>query len=105
MIACILDNVDILKFFVEVAKMNKIIMNKKINKEIELSKIIVLHDALNCFNYLFPDLSEESEELNELYNLAKLKNSENIIKAFEQDQINFDFDFDMFQENEAMTVI
>jgi hypothetical protein len=59
---------------------------------------------VNCFRYLFPDVNEESEELNELYNLAKFKNSEGIIKIFEQEQFNYDFEFELFKENEAMTV-
>jgi hypothetical protein len=84
--------------------MPKKIKNNKTNAEIFLNKLVVVHDAVSCFNYLYPDLTEETDELNDLYNLAKAKNSEAIVKVFEQDQFNLDFDFDLFQEHEAMMV-
>jgi hypothetical protein len=104
-IACQLDNSEILKFFLEEAKIEKKLKNTKMNSEISIPRLVIIHDAVNCFRYLFPDVNEESEELNDLYILSKIKNSEGIIKIFEQDQINLDFDFDMFRENEAMTVV
>jgi hypothetical protein len=89
----------------EEAKIPRIIRNTNNNTEINLNKLVIVHDAMNCFNYLFPDLGDDSDELNDLYNLAKMKNSENIVKIFEQEQINLDFDFDLFRENEATTVL
>ena len=82
----------------------KIRQNDKLKADINLNSLIVTHDAFSWFNYLYPDLGIDDEELNQLYDLAKNKNSEAIIKLFEQDQINMDFDFDMFQENEALLV-
>ena len=50
--------------------------------------------------YLNPDLTLEEETLDVLYDLAKHKNSEAIIKAFEKDKLEFDFDARIFAENE-----
>jgi hypothetical protein len=50
--------------------------------------------------YLNPDLTLEEETLDVLYDLAKHKNSENIIKAFEKEKLEYDFDARIFAENE-----
>ena len=100
-----MDNLDILKFLLEEALLPRTVKNnEKLKFDINLNKLIVTHDASNCFNYLFPDLSIDDDELNDLYSLAKNKNSEAILKLFEQDEISMDFDFDMFQENEALAI-
>ena len=47
-----------------------------------------------------PDLTSEEQALDVLYDLAKHKNSENIVKAFEKDVLEWDFDDRVFAENE-----
>lgn len=41
------------------------------------------HDASRCFMYLNPDLTIESEELDDMYDLAKKNGSDNIASLFE----------------------
>lgn len=75
-------------------------MTNQYRPGLSLGTICVIHDSINCFNYLYPDLNAESEILDIFYDLAKNKNSENIIKVFEKDKLDMDFDFELFAENE-----
>ncbi len=65
-----------------------------------LNTVCITHDSINCFLYLNPDLTSEEQALDVLYDLAKHKNSENIVKAFEKDVLEWDFDDRVFAENE-----
>lgn len=101
-----MDDVNALRFMIEEAKC-LISFDKygdQYRPELSLDNICIIHDAHNCFTYLYPDLNEENERLDILYDLAKNKNSENIVKAFEKDKIDLDFDFELFAENEPTMI-
>jgi hypothetical protein len=69
-------------------------------ENLSLNTVCITHDSINCFLYLNPDLTLEEEALDVLYDLAKYKNSENIVKAFEKDKLEWDYDDRIFAENE-----
>lgn len=47
----------------------------------------VYHDAAKCFSYLNPDLTIESADLDDCYDLAKKNGSDNISALFEDYKI------------------
>jgi hypothetical protein len=97
-----LDNLNIVKFLIEVAncqtnfESNLFIYKPNLN----LNYTCVMSDAVNTFLYINPDLTSEDDNLDVLYDMAKHKNSEAIVKAFEKDKFDFDFDTKNFIENE-----
>lgn len=57
-----------------------------------MNTICVYHDAPKCFTYLNPDITIESRELDECYDLAKKNGSDYIIALFEENKIYDELD-------------
>lgn len=86
-ICCIVDSIECLKLLDENGAIKKFDNNNKYRKDLSLNKICVYHDAAKCFAYLNPDLTIESTELDDLYDLAKKNGSDGISALFDDYKI------------------
>ena len=70
---------------------------------LNLNEVCVTHDAFQCFEIINPDYGDDDEKYDILYDLAKRKGSENIIKLLVKDRIpDFDSNFSLVLENEPV---
>jgi phosphopantetheine adenylyltransferase len=90
---------------IEVVKCQTNFSGNRHRQNFALETLCVMHDAIQCFMYLFPDLNVEDERLDFLYDMAKNKNSELIVRAFEKDKMDMDFDYELFAENEVGNIV
>lgn len=61
-----------------------------------MTRVCTRHDSVKCFKYLIPNLNEDNEYLDDLYNFARQKNSEKVIEVLEDDRvIDYDSDYDI----------
>lgn len=86
-ICCVVDSVECLKLLDQNGAIKKFDGDNKYRNGLNLSKLCVYHDASKCFQYLNPDLTIESNELDDLYDLAKKNGSDNIAALFEDFKI------------------
>ena len=82
-ICCIVDALECLELLDKNGASKQFNNEEKYRKDLNLNKLCVYHDASRCFMYLNPDLTIESEELDDMYDLAKKNGSDNIASLFE----------------------
>ncbi len=103
--ACTLDDAEILSIMIEQGRCKLNFENEggpqyHYKEQLNIGHECVIHDSVNCFKIVHPDVNVEDENLDDLYDTAVHNNSEKIIQYFDSEKMDLLFDFERFAENE-----
>lgn len=96
-----MDNLELVKILIEKGKcLTEFPEISNYKSNLNLNVICIIHDAVICFSYLNPEMSEDDLQYDFYYSLAKKNNSEKIINMFESDRIELDSVYIFESENQ-----